>query len=240
MASWSSRNNHSPTNSSSSNAAAQIKQTPLMAVPPIYQDAADESQRVASSSTCVEPDHRELIRSVGVVLHRRVRDNETAESKVVLPLFCEDTHTEPEPEEHYEVSFPLYHQQMLSFGTIYTLRKLPPPKLPPPNIPVPDAYEITKFIENIRHKARLTPQSLVIALIYVDRLEARSEGVLLHARSWKPIVFASLLLSSKVCGAAPALARCGTRGRLSCCWHSRARARAQIIPSAPAMPPRLL
>ena len=48
-------------------------------------------------STCVEPDHRELIRSVSVVLHRRIRDNEDAESKLLLPLFCEDTHTEAPP-----------------------------------------------------------------------------------------------------------------------------------------------
>ena len=169
-----------------------------MAVPPIYSGAAEESARLSAASTCVEPDHRELIRSVAQVLHRRVRDNETAEAKVVMPLFCEDTHTEPEPEEQYEVCLPLYHQKMLSFPTLYTLRKLPPPKVPPPNYPIPSAHTVGTFIENIRHKARLTPQSLVITLIYVDRLEARSEGVLLHARSWRPVVFASLLLASKV------------------------------------------
>uniref|UniRef100_A0A7S2MMN2 Cyclin N-terminal domain-containing protein n=1 Tax=Haptolina brevifila TaxID=156173 RepID=A0A7S2MMN2_9EUKA len=75
---------------------------------------------------------------------------------------------------------------------------MPPLAVEPPTYPVPSASTVASFIENIRHRARLTPQSLVIALIYVDRLEARSEGVLLHARSWRPIVFASLLLASKV------------------------------------------
>ena len=130
--------------------------------------------------------------------YRRIRDNETADSKFITPLFCEDTHTEPEPEDRYEVTLPLYHQQLLSFPTLYIMRKLPPLKLPPPNYPVPSVHIIATFIENIRQKARLTPQSMVITLIYIDRLEARSEGVLLHARSWRPVVFASLLLASKV------------------------------------------
>jgi len=90
--------------------------------------------------------------------------------------------------------------QLFSCPTLYTLRQLPPPKEEPKAYPVPDARTIATFIENIRQRARLTPQSLVITLIYVDRLEARSEGVLLHARSWRPIVFASLLLASKVRG----------------------------------------
>jgi hypothetical protein len=157
-------------------------------VPPIFQNA----------STCVEPDHRELIRSVGTVLHRRVRDNESADTKIALPLFCEDTHTEPQPEVRYEVTVPLLHLQVLSFPTLFTLNKLPPPKVTPRSYPVPDARTVATFIENIRQKARLTPQALVITLIYIDRLEARSEGVLLHARSWRPLVFASLLLASKV------------------------------------------
>ena len=65
-------------------------------------------------STCVEPDHRELIRSVSVVLHRRIRDNEDAESKLLLPLFCEDTHTEAPPEPEYEVSMPTLPVQALT------------------------------------------------------------------------------------------------------------------------------
>ena len=66
-------------------------------------------------STCVEPDHRELIRSVSVVLYRRIRDNEDAESKLLLPLFCEDTHTEPPPEPEYEVSMPTLPTQAPGF-----------------------------------------------------------------------------------------------------------------------------
>ena len=191
----------SGTPSSGSSSALTVKQTPRpparnssAVVPPIFPGA----QEAAGSSTCVAPDHRELIHSVGTVLHRRVRDNETAECKLMLPLFCEDTHTEPEPEERYEVTLPLMHLQTLSSPTLYLLRKLPPPPVEPPAYDVPDARTVATFIENIRQKARLTPQTLVITLIYVDRLEARSEGVLLHARSWRPVVFASLLLASKV------------------------------------------
>jgi hypothetical protein len=73
------------------------------------------------ASTCVEPDHEELIRSVSSVLQHRVRDNEQARAplsararsalptpcrarrqvgtKAVLPLFCEDTHTDEQPED---------------------------------------------------------------------------------------------------------------------------------------------
>ena len=170
-------------------------QTPAM-VPPIF--AQQQQQQLGATSTCVDPDHVELIHSVGTVLYRRVRDNETADTKLALPLFCEDTHTEPEPEDRWEVALPLMHLQLFSCPTLYTLRKLPPLPVEPRAYPVPSASTVALFVENIRHKARLTPQSLVIALIYIDRLEARSEGVLLHARSWRPVVFASLLLASKV------------------------------------------
>ena len=153
---------------------------------------------LSSVSTCVEPDHRELIRSVGTVLSRRVRDNEQVDAKITLPLFMEDTHTEPEPEELYDVVMPHLHLQTVAFPTLFTLHQRPPPAPEPRDYPVPSAEEIATFLENIREKAHLTPQALVITLIYVDRLEAKSEGVLLHARSWRPIVFASILLASKV------------------------------------------
>jgi hypothetical protein len=181
---------------SSLSGTTRVSPAQLAAAFPVNASNAIPSQQPAS--TCVEPDHRELIRSVGTVLHRRVRDNESADTKLTLPLFLEDTHTAPEPEERYEVSLPMLHLQQLGFPTLYTLRQLPPPEAEPKTYDIPGTNEIATFIENIRQKARLTPQALVITLIYVDRLEARSEGVLLHARSWKPIVFASLLLASKV------------------------------------------
>jgi len=154
--------------------------------------------RLRPPSTCVEPDHRELMRSVSVVLHRRIRDNEDAESKLLLPLFCEDTHTEAPPEPEYEVSMPTLPVQALGFVSLYALTELLPPPVIPRVYDVPTVATVCDFIENIWHRARLTPQSVVICIIYVDRLEARSAGVLLHARSWRPIVFASLLLASKV------------------------------------------
>lgn len=169
------------------------------AVPPILGGGGNGGGGGGGTqSTCVEPDHRELIRAVGTILHRRVRDNEDADTKITMPLFCEDTHTESEPEERYEVTLPLLHLQMMGVPTMYTLARLPPPKPVPKAYPVPHASEIAVFLENIRQRARLTPQALVITLIYVDRMEARSKGVLLHARSWRPVVFASILLASKV------------------------------------------
>ena len=84
-----------------------------------------------SVSTCVEPDHRELIQSVGVVLARRVRDNETNEMKLAPSAFCEDFHTEPEPADSYDVVIPLLHLQAFGGPTLYTLsRVLPPPPMP--------------------------------------------------------------------------------------------------------------
>jgi hypothetical protein len=48
-------------------------------------------------------------------------------------------------------------------------------------------------------KAQLNPASGICCLVYVDRLEAASEeGVMLHARSWRPIILASMLLASKM------------------------------------------
>lgn len=154
--------------------------------------------RDVTMSTCVEPDHRELIRSVSSVLQRRVRDNESAESKAVLPLFCEDTHTDAPTEDRYDVCFPSASMQSIGLPTLFDVTKLPPPEPPPRAYPVPDMEAVFEFVENIWHKARLTPQSLVICLVYVDRVEARADGVMLHARSWRPVVFAALLLASKV------------------------------------------
>ena len=104
-------------------------------------------------STCVEPDHRELIRSVGTVLHRRVRDNETVEEKIILRCFARTLTQRRVPKELYEVSMPLLHLQMVSFPTLFTLSKLPPPKAVPKTYEVPDARTVATFIENIRQKA---------------------------------------------------------------------------------------
>ena len=39
---------------------------------------------------------------------------------------------------------------------------------------------------------------MCVGRVRAARAQAKSEGVLLHARSWRPVVFASLLLASKV------------------------------------------
>lgn len=159
--------------------------------------AADRD--LAEKSSCVEPDHQALLQSISAVLTRRIEDNdEHSQGQITHPLFCEDTHTEEPAEDEFNVIFPEMHFQALSFPTLYTLKKLRPPPRPPPSYPVPAMSTVKEFIENIWHRARLTPQSLVICLVYIDRLEARSEGAILHARSWRPIIFSSLLLASKV------------------------------------------
>lgn len=173
--------------------AATPSAHPALAGPPFaFQPGSSQP------STCVEPDSVALIRSVSTVLQRRIRDNESADQKTMLPLFLEDTHTEPEIEDQFALTFPTLHLQLASFPSLYQLTKLPPPPTKERAFPAPDVETIDTFIHNIWKKARLTPQSLVITLVYVDRLEARSESVLLHARSWRPIVFSSLLLASKV------------------------------------------
>jgi len=162
-----------------------------------HPQRARRPPELETESTCVEPDYLALLRSVSSVLYRRIRDNDGPQN-ITHPLFCEDTHTEVPAEDRYRVVRPPLLPQSLPMPTMYMLRKLPPPTKPPPSYPVPSVSTVLDFIENIWHRARLTPQALVICLVYVDRLEARSEGALLHARSWRPIIFASLLLASKV------------------------------------------
>ena len=149
-------------------------------------------------STCVDPDQSDLITSVSHILTTRMRDNEEAEQKTFLPLFCEDTHTDEPVENRYSVQVPAMHLQAMPITALFRLVLLPPLKKIEPSFAVPDEAEVREFIEDIWFKAKLTPQSLVICLIYVDRLESKSESVILHARSWRPIVFSSLLLASKV------------------------------------------
>ncbi len=152
----------------------------------------------SSASTCVDPDHIELIRSVSAVLVRRMHDNEEAEERLRMPLFNEDTHTVKPASDRWRVEVPSLYVPALPLATLYHLELLPPPELPPPLFPVPDEDDVSAFIEHIWFKTKLTPQSLVICLIYIDRLESKSTSVVLHARSWRPIVFSALLLASKV------------------------------------------
>lgn len=130
---------------------------------------------------------------------RRLEENEQALNKREIPLFCEDTHTRPPRPDTYEVAHPLLLARSLSMPTLFGVLKLPQPAPSPQAFSVPPVRTIVHFLKNIWKKARLTPHCVIICLVYVDRLESKSEdGVLLHARSWRPIIFSCLLLASKV------------------------------------------
>eukprot|EP00965_Chrysotila_dentata_P191050 6174279-Pleurochrysis_carterae.AAC.2 len=89
----------SNTSSGSSGGSTAVRATPVMQPP--WMGVEDETatehanghkeQRSvthwpAAPSTCVEPDHKELIYSVSTVLARRIRDSEQAECKVCAQL----------------------------------------------------------------------------------------------------------------------------------------------------------
>jgi hypothetical protein len=160
---------------------------------------AGGSSAAPSTSTCAEPNHEELLMSVGAVLQRRIEGNEMLANKREVPLFLEDTHTRVVRPDTYEVAHPLLLARTMSMPTIFGVRRLPKPAPSPQTFHVPSVHTIVHFLQNIWRKARLTPHCVIICLVYVDRLEAKSEdGVLLHARSWRPIIFSALLLASKV------------------------------------------
>jgi len=163
------------------------------------QLSSDRSSGQSSASTCAEPNHEELLESVSAVLHRRIEENEQVTNKREIPLFCEDTHTRPPRPDTYEVAHPLLLARTMSMPTLFGVCKLPQPAPSPQAFSVPPVRTIVHFLKNIWKKARLTPHCVIICLVYVDRLESKSEeGVLLHARSWRPIIFSCLLLASKV------------------------------------------
>ena len=59
------------------------------------------------------------------------------------------------------------------------------------------AEVISKFITRMVKRAQLTAETVIIALIYVERLLARTV-IKLSGTNWYPIVFTALLLASKV------------------------------------------
>lgn len=148
------------------------------------REEAPEGDPLTPDSPRAQPILQTLLRSISSVLCRRIADNdEHAQGQITHPLFCEDTHTEEPLPDIFEVVLPPLAAQTLSFPTLYTLKKLPPPSRPPPCYPVPSHSTVLEFIENIWHRARLTPQALVVCLVYVDRLEARCRPGTKHCRA---------------------------------------------------------
>jgi len=64
-------------------------------------------------------------------------------------------------------------------------------------VPIPDEEKIHSFIKKICDQARLNPEAVIIALIYIERL-MESEAINLSARNWIPLVSIALLTGSKV------------------------------------------
>lgn len=150
------------------------------------------------NGTCAAPDYNELIRSVSTVLHRRIGENELHGNKSDMPIFCEDTHTSQPHPDRYELQNSTWLPRPLVGPTVFAIKKLPAMPATPKQFPIPDVDTIFSFIQGIWRRARLAEHCIIASLVYIDRLEAKAMGALLHARTWRPTVFCSLLLASKV------------------------------------------
>ncbi|CAN0430124.1 unnamed protein product, partial [Phaeothamnion confervicola] len=61
----------------------------------------------------------------------------------------------------------------------------------------PSIDKIYSFIHSIFRAARFSPECNIIALVYINRVIARTQ-LPLHDRNWRPIVLAVLILAQKV------------------------------------------
>jgi len=65
-------------------------------------------------------------------------------------------------------------------------------------INIPIAEEIEDFIKLIYDSSMMMPETLIIALIYINRLNVLSE-IPTIATNWRPLVLIAMLISHKVC-----------------------------------------
>ena len=64
---------------------------------------------------------------------------------------------------------------------------------------VPDKEKIAQFVDMIFSKAQMESETIIMLLVYVERLLEATKGKLeLTMRNWKPIVLACMVLASKV------------------------------------------
>jgi len=70
-------------------------------------------------------------------------------------------------------------------------------KLRTNRVPAPDIERIYSFIKRICDSVRLNPETVIIALIYIERL-METDALNLTARNWIPVVSIALLTASKV------------------------------------------
>lgn len=66
-----------------------------------------------------------------------------------------------------------------------------------PAFSLPTVQDIFTFAHYVYSTARLTPECAIVCLIYVERLIAKG-NVLLLASNWRPVVLTSLLLACKM------------------------------------------
>mmetsp|Transcript_26425 Transcript_26425/g.49375 ORF Transcript_26425/g.49375 Transcript_26425/m.49375 type:complete len:328 (-) Transcript_26425:501-1484(-) len=65
-------------------------------------------------------------------------------------------------------------------------------------VPKPTRANLQAFLRQLIIGARLAPECMIVALIYVDRLSRGRRAVRLSSRNWIPITMISLLTASKV------------------------------------------
>lgn len=64
---------------------------------------------------------------------------------------------------------------------------------------VPDKEKIAQFVETIFSKAQMESETIIMLLVYVERLLEATKGKLeLTMRNWRPVVLACMVLASKV------------------------------------------
>lgn len=60
------------------------------------------------------------------------------------------------------------------------------------------ANDIYEFITHIFHKGQLEADTIIITLVYTERVLTMGNGMLLTAVNWRPIILVAMLLASKV------------------------------------------
>jgi len=129
------------------------------------------------SSTITRPDIDEIIFCVAVVIHDRVEQGEQSsqDRRDLFPFFSEENN-------------PLYKDPAERPRADEQKKK---------KLEVPCEEAIFHTIQSVYECAKFPSECLIISLVYIERLSAKSHVPLL-VTSWRPILLAALILAQKV------------------------------------------
>jgi hypothetical protein len=153
------------------------------------------------------PSMHEAPRKVSVVRERWDSDDEDADelgrpladAVPVLPSSPEELYdAEVEDDEFHEARYlrPEY-EIVQSFGGLFCLFPETSVQRVRYTFSVPTSADIYDFMKALFKKAKLTAESSIISLVYIERLMEQGR-LLVRAHNWRPIVLCGLLLASKV------------------------------------------